>query len=148
MRIYLDVCCLSRPLDDQSVDRVRLESGAVLTVLELCAKGEHRWVSSMAVEQEVCRNPDEYKRSVVAGLLQFADEKLDMDDLAVSAARRFVSAGIAAMDAAHLAIAEAGGCDVFLSTDDALLRRARLLNPPLRLRVANPANWIVEVTEA
>ena len=27
-RIYLDVCCLNRPFDDQSQDRVRLDAEA------------------------------------------------------------------------------------------------------------------------
>lgn len=30
MRIYLDVCCLNRPLDDLSIGRNRLEAEAVL----------------------------------------------------------------------------------------------------------------------
>jgi len=28
MRVYLDICCLKRPFDDQSQERVRLESEA------------------------------------------------------------------------------------------------------------------------
>ena len=34
-RIYLDVCCLNRPFDDQAQERVRLESEAVKSVLFL-----------------------------------------------------------------------------------------------------------------
>lgn len=30
MRIYLDCCCLQRPLDDQTQPRIRLEAEAVL----------------------------------------------------------------------------------------------------------------------
>ena len=33
MRIYLDVCCQNRPYDDQSQDRVRVESEAVRRIL-------------------------------------------------------------------------------------------------------------------
>jgi hypothetical protein len=32
MKIYLDVCCLNRPFDDQAKDRIRLESEAILTI--------------------------------------------------------------------------------------------------------------------
>ena len=32
-RIYLDACCLNRPLDDQTQARIRLEAEAVLIVL-------------------------------------------------------------------------------------------------------------------
>jgi len=33
MRIYLDVCCLNRPFDDQTQERIHLESEAVLIIL-------------------------------------------------------------------------------------------------------------------
>jgi hypothetical protein len=33
-RIYLDVCCLNRPFDDQCQERIRLESEAILLILE------------------------------------------------------------------------------------------------------------------
>jgi len=36
MLVYLDVCCLNRPFDDQSQDRIHLESEAVLLILERC----------------------------------------------------------------------------------------------------------------
>ncbi len=32
-QIYLDVCCLNRPFDDQRQDRIRLEADAVLLIL-------------------------------------------------------------------------------------------------------------------
>ena len=32
-RIYLDVCCLNRPFDDQNQPRIRLESEAILIIL-------------------------------------------------------------------------------------------------------------------
>jgi hypothetical protein len=32
-KIYLDTCCLNRPFDDRSQERVRREAEAVLTVL-------------------------------------------------------------------------------------------------------------------
>jgi hypothetical protein len=33
MKIYLDVCCLNRPFDDQTQDRIRLETEAVMLIL-------------------------------------------------------------------------------------------------------------------
>jgi len=144
MRIYLDACCLLRPLDDQTQHRIRVESEAVCVILELCGKGLHRWISSETVENEVLRDPDEDRRGIVAGMLRFADERLLTDDRSIALARRLASQGIGEMDALHLAIAETGGCDALLTTDDELLRRAGQLRPPLHLNVANPARWILE----
>lgn len=33
MKIYIDVCCLNRPFDDQAQDRIHLEAEAILAVL-------------------------------------------------------------------------------------------------------------------
>lgn len=37
MVIYLDVCCLKRPFDDQAQPRIRIETEAVLGLLALDA---------------------------------------------------------------------------------------------------------------
>ena len=39
-RIYLDVCCLNRPFDDQRQDHIRLEAEAVLLILGRCEARE------------------------------------------------------------------------------------------------------------
>jgi hypothetical protein len=39
-KVYLDVCCLNRPFDDQQQDRVHLEAEAVLLILKRCEAGE------------------------------------------------------------------------------------------------------------
>jgi len=36
------------------------------------------------------------------------------------------------------------GCDVLLTTDDEFIRRAAGVQPPLRIRVENPARWVLE----
>lgn len=56
--IYLDVCCLNRPLDDSSQDRIRLEAEAVLLIYRKCRLGEWNLVSSGAIEAEVKRTPN------------------------------------------------------------------------------------------
>jgi hypothetical protein len=47
--IYLDVCCFNRPFDDQTQERVRLESEAVLLILGRCQRGELQLVGSEAI---------------------------------------------------------------------------------------------------
>jgi len=50
----------------------------------------------------------------------------------------------ATRDALHLACAEVGAVDVFLTTDDGLVRRARRHAETLRVRVENPVSWYQE----
>ena len=53
--------------------------------------------------------------------------------------------GFGPMDALHLSCAERGGAEVFVTTDDALLRRATRLADQLRVKVQNPAEWVAEL---
>ena len=145
MRIYLDVCCLHRPFDDQSQERIRLESEAVKLVFDSHAKGQIDLVGSEAIEDEVLRNPDEEKRSAVWSLLQVLNERLVLDERALSLARSYAGQGMGRMDAVHLALAEVGDCDILLTTDDLFLQKVRTLLSPPRVRVDNPAKWVVEV---
>jgi hypothetical protein len=49
MRIYLDVCCINRPFDDQTEERIRMESEAVLAILKRCLS-EWTLIGSEAIE--------------------------------------------------------------------------------------------------
>jgi hypothetical protein len=56
--VYLDACCLNRPFDDQTQDRIRLESEAVLLIIGHVHRGDWRWTGSEVLSFEVKRNPD------------------------------------------------------------------------------------------
>jgi len=55
--------------------------------------------------------------------------------------------GFKALDALHVACAEAGGADVLLTVDDRMLAKAQGLKNKLRVRVENPILWMMEVTK-
>ena len=67
MRIYLDVCCLNRPFDDQTQDRIHLESEAVILILKRVRSGNWEWISSEAVDFEVRQTPALVQSSGVHG---------------------------------------------------------------------------------
>ncbi len=50
-------------------------------------------------------------------------------------------------DALHLAFAEAGDADVFLTTDDRLLRKAKKFQSILNIEVENPTIWLMNVLQ-
>lgn len=52
-RIYLDACCLNRPFDDQTQDRIRLEAEAVLLILAHIEAGDWDMIGSEALEFEI-----------------------------------------------------------------------------------------------
>src|SRR5688572_28743379 len=112
-QIYLDVCCLNRPFDDQRQDRIRLEAEAVLLILEHCEAGEWQWISSAVVEEEVNNIPDPERRYRVRSMLSSAYVTVALPEASVERARTIRAIGFRTYDALHLACAEHAGVDVF-----------------------------------
>ena len=147
MLIYLDVCCLNRPFDDQTQERIRLEAEAVLLILERCQAGTWRLLGSEAVDYEVSRIPDEERRRKVFHLASIARVKQVVSEAVQTRAEELERLGFTALDALHIACAEAGGADVLLTTDDRMLAKAKELQDSLRVRIENPILWLMEVKE-
>lgn len=63
----------------------------------------------------------------------------------ISRGKQLEVLGFKELDALHLACAESGSVDIFLTTDDRLLRGAKRNNSFLRVRVENPYVWFQEV---
>jgi predicted nucleic acid-binding protein len=144
-RIYLDVCCLNRPFDDQRQDRIRLEAEAVLLILGRCDVGTWQWVSRAVVEEEVSQTPSHERRSRVWNMLNGAHDTVALTDTAIARAIVLKAMGFRTYDALHLSCAEEAMVNVFLTTDDRVLRLATRHTEQLRVRVANPLVWLLEV---
>ncbi|MBI3741688.1 MAG: PIN domain-containing protein [Chloroflexi bacterium] len=145
--IYLDACCLNRPFDDQSQDRIRLEAEAVLLILSHVQSDEWRWVGSDVLNLEIEQIPDLEKRAGVALLASSVQKTISIEPSIEARARELNKIGFRAFDAQHLASAQSGGAEIFLTTDDQLLRQAERVSDKLKVRVANPLAWIKEMTE-
>ena len=145
MRIYLDACCLSRLTDDQSQPRVRAEAESVEHIMRMIREGIVDWVSSTVLTVEVSRNPDPDRRRDAEALLLFANEVVVPKSREADRAREIQGHGFSAFDALHLASAEKGSAEVFLTTDDDLLRHARRCLRLLHIRVENPVLWYEEL---
>jgi predicted nucleic acid-binding protein len=144
-RIYLDVCCLNRPFDDQRQDRIRLEAEAVLLILGHCEAGSWQWISSAVVEEEVNNTPSHERRHRVRNMLSGVHSTVALTDGAVARAQALKAIGLRTYDALHLACAEQAAVDIFLTTDDRVLRIATRQAEQLQVRVANPLDWLLEV---
>jgi len=80
MKIYLDVCCLNRPFDDQIQDRVRLESESVLTILNHSKAKGWRLLNSEVISIEISKIPDNDKRRKVTLLSTMLQSHIIVDD--------------------------------------------------------------------
>ena len=144
MRIYLDACCLSRPFDDQTIDRNRLEAEAILAILDHVYRKELTLLASDALELELDAIPSPDKREFAKALLSLASEAISIGAAQVSRAAEIEKMGFRTIDALHLACAEAGRCRVFLTTDDGILKLANRRRGRLKVSVSNPLDWMKE----
>jgi predicted nucleic acid-binding protein len=142
MKIYLDVCCLNRPFDDQTQDRIHLESEAVVIILKHVRSKDWEWIVSEVVDYEIGRIPESSRRQKVESLIPYACHRLALDATILKRGTEIEEIGFGAYDALHLACAEHGNADVFLTTDDQLLRLATEKAEMLAVKVDNPLTWL------
>jgi len=143
--IYLDLCCLNRPFDDQHQPRVRLEAEAVLGLVQLARLGELTLIGSEVLDLESSRNPDADRRRKVEAFLSATTSKVTAGARERQRGRYLESLGFGAFDALHIACAESAGAEVLLTTDDRFRKQAVRQQDKLALRVENPAKWYPEV---
>ena len=142
-RIYLDLCCLNRPFDEQTQDRVRLETEAVLSILSRCQRGKWELVGSDALEVEMTKSSDLEKLAKVQALYSLADQRLTVTEDVEKRSLMLQGIGLKTFDSLHLALAEAYRCDVLLTTDDNFIMVAGRTESDVA--VANPITWLMEV---
>jgi len=125
MKLYLDVCCLNRPFDDQTQDRIHLESEAVLTILRHLENSDWAWISSSVVLYEVNQIPNGDRKQRILRLCDNAYEVIRLDEHVYDLSENLKKIGFKSYDALHLACAQTAGADVFLSTDDRVVKKAQ-----------------------
>ena len=78
-------------------------------------------------------------------MIRYADRSVLIEASVVNRASELKEIGFGAYDALHLACAEHCNADVFLITNDKLLRLARQSSSRLKINVDNPLIWLKEV---
>jgi len=142
MKIYMDVCCLCRPFDDQTIGRVRLEVTAVQEIIRRCATQEFTLVTSEAITEELSKIPDINKRLRVEKIVSIAQEHVLIDEGITSRMYELIAMGGDAMDSLHVACAKRAGA-VFLTTDDDLITFFKL-HQNIQVHIENPVTWLKE----
>ncbi len=134
MLIYLDMCSLKRPFDDQSQPRVHLESEAVLGALAM-ESDLLQFVRSAPLLLENSYNPVPDRAARVNQWLIAAPSVALDHNAFTSRIDELMKLGFKGFDAMHLACAEQAKADLFVSCDDRLLAVAKRHAPQLQVRV-------------
>ena len=141
MRIYLDNCCYNRPFDPQVDLRIHLETVAKMRVQALMKSGDVEYVWSDALDYEIGQSPNFQEPDMIAPWKLNAVEMVAVDDAVISRGEEIERFGVRAMDAIHIACAEAGSCDWFLTTDKGITKKLQSLGG---MRIANPVEFVME----
>ncbi len=144
-RIYLDVCCLNRPFDQQSQARIRLETEAILEIINYCQAGTWTLITSNVLEAEISQTPNKERIENVKKILSIAKIKVLSGDWLKERASQLQKLGFTSYDAAHVASAERALSDIFLTTDDRLVRKSQTYAQLLKVKVNNPLQWLAQV---
>jgi predicted nucleic acid-binding protein len=121
--IYLDVCALSRPFDDQSFLRIRMETEAVNLILSEVRQGTYGLLVSPVHIREIAAIGDAVERVELQMLLAALGRPVMVNRAKARArAEELIRLGFGVADAAHVAFAEQPGAD-FISSDDRLIKK-------------------------
>lgn len=144
MIIYLDNCCYNRPFDDQTQERIHLESEAILTILQRGQLGMYKIVGSNILEMEIDRMQDATKKQKVKDLYKVCNMHICYSEEIKKRSQEIMGQSkIRTFDSLHVAAAEKAEADVMLTTDDKLEKMAEKIE--LKVRVMNPLKFAWEV---
>jgi predicted nucleic acid-binding protein len=145
VKVYLDVCCLCRPFDDQKMIRIHLEAEAIKEILMRCTQ-DWTLVTSDVISYEIFQIQDQKRLIRVRDITALAQERIEWDEQLDQRAEELMSTGIDAMDALHVASAERAMA-VFVTTDDALIKNISKMQSNIIIRIYNPVDLYLEVKD-
>ena len=140
-RVYLDTCVYNRPFDDQSQPRIWLETLASSLIIQMIEDASATLVTSSVIAYETSRNPQKDQRNWVAKTTKLANYSQQVDNDIRQRAIELERNEIKALDALHIACAEAANVDYFVTCDDRLLKRYRALGSP-KVEILTPLELV------
>ncbi|OGP76972.1 MAG: hypothetical protein A2V86_03290 [Deltaproteobacteria bacterium RBG_16_49_23] len=144
IKVYLDTSVYNRPFDDQSQTRIRLEAEALLSIMEKAASGAIIIIGSSTLLYENSQNPFANRKERVSSFLDIASKIITVSDKVKMKAVSLEHAGIEPIDALHLACAEAGGAEYFVTCDDNIIKKARKDQDMVQIAICGPLEFILK----
>lgn len=131
----MDLCVYNRPFDDQGQPRIVVETMEFMFLLERAINKEITVINSFVLEYENTKSPLVDRRDKIGDLLKIASEYVRYTERLENRAEEIEKKGFMAMDALHIACAEAAKSDFFITCDDLLLRKGKANKDKLKVRI-------------
>jgi len=144
MKVYLDLCVYNRPFDDQGQPRIVVETVEFMFLLEKAINKEMTIINSFVLEYENSKSPLIDRRDKIEDLLKIASEYVRYSERLENRAEEIEKRGFMAMDALHIACAEAAKSDFFITCDDLLLRKGKANKDKLKVRIVGLMEFFSE----
>ena len=141
-RVYLDTSTYNRPFDDQTQPKIFWETQAVVIIFQTIKAQIVELVISSVLEYENSRNPDPVKQRAMSHYLQMAGLRWEVDAAVRQRGQQLEHNGSKAIDALHVACAEAANSDYFITCDKRLINRSS----NLAMKVMNPVDFVLEIS--
>ena len=142
IKLYLDNCCFNRPFDDQSQIRIRLEAEAKLKIQEEIRAGIFQLIWSYILDYENNKNPFIERKQRIKKWKSYSIDYIEESSELIETAKELNKKGFHKIDSLHIACAIISKSEYFLTTDDQILKRARLLND---IKINDPIGFIKEI---
>jgi len=123
---------------------VLLESEAKLNIQINIRSGLYQLVWSYIMDYENSKNPFRERRNQISTWKKYSVVDVEANDKLVEIASSIMSYGIKNMDALHIACSVSAKADYFITTDDGILKKAKLVNA---IRITDPIGFIKEASQ-
>ncbi|MDJ0557223.1 MAG: PIN domain-containing protein [Microcoleaceae cyanobacterium MO_207.B10] len=143
IRVDLDTSVYNRSFDDQTQNKIALETEAVLLILEMINNREIELVNSEPIEYENLFNSDLTRQETITNFLTLATIYQKMEQSEEKRAKQLQNQGIKLLDSYHVACAEASQSNYFITCDRRLINRCQTLST---IKTVNPIDFILEVS--
>ena len=141
-KLYLDVCTLCRPFDDQNNMRIRLETDAYYLILNGIQNNFYQMMISTMQLKEIESIEDVREKIQIIHLLDvYGDEPKYNYEKARERAAELISKKFGIADSIHLAFAEQSA-DYLITCDDKFLKRIKKIKT--EIEVLNPIEFCIK----
>lgn len=106
--------------------RIRIETEAKIAIQQKIKDEECGLLWSSILDFECSKNPFEENRVAILNWRSLACDLIAIDEAVLEQAQHLISYGVGHYDALHVACAVAAKSDLFVTTDDRLLKRLKI----------------------
>ncbi len=142
MIVYLDTNIYCRPLDDRSQPRINLEAEACLSILKTIEAGKIKSATSDILKFEIY-HADPVKQLYTTPFLSFAskhiEENEELKNTAQTLQRKY---RLKSRDALHLASAIKVKAEFFITCDDELIKKTKMIK---EIKILSPIEYSKEL---